>query len=270
MALIPPEVPDEAFADRLRRDADAMRRTLALPLFVAADNRLRGDDRRRLRVLAAMAGAARSSLLAAGSARFHVPSRRRLADVVAAIRYGTTVDDLGLRAHANAEAHLKTAAEMRRLFEGHEDAVDATLRVVAACGFSLRQLKYEYPEEILDEGLTAQETLERRVAEAAAARWPGGLPERIARQIAEETALIAAKGYAAYFLTVHEIVRFARGRGILCQGRGSAANSTVCYVLGSPRWTRSSTASSSRASSRARAGSRRTSTWTSSTSGARR
>ncbi|WP_376088635.1 error-prone DNA polymerase [Roseomonas sp. CCTCC AB2023176] len=232
MALIPPEAPDEAFAQRLRRDADAMRRALAMPLFCAADNRLRGDDRKRLDRLAAMAGQARASLLAAGAARYHVASRRRLADVVAAIRLGRTVDTLGFHAHPNAEAHLKPAAEMRRLFEGHEDAVDATLRVVRACSFSLRQLKYEYPEEILEPGLTAQQTLERRVEEAVRERWPGGTPEKVTRQIAEEMELIARREYAPYFLTVHEIVRFAKDQGILCQGRGSAANSAVCFVLG--------------------------------------
>jgi error-prone DNA polymerase len=162
----------------------------------------------------------------------HAASRRRLADVVAAIRLGVTVDALGFHASTNAEAHLKSGAEMRRLFAGHEEAVEATSRVVEACRFSLRDLSYEYPEEILDEGLSAQQTLERRVAAAVREKWPGGTPEKVARQIAEEMELIARKDYAAYFLTVHEIVRFARSKDILCQGRGSAANSAVCYVLG--------------------------------------
>jgi len=232
MAIVPPDAPDEAFADRLRRDAAAMRRALALPLFVAAHHRFAGDDRRRLRRLLAMAGAARAGLLAAGGARMHDASRRRLADVVTAIRLGVPVDALGLAAAANAEAHLKPAAEMRRLFAGFEEAVEATLRVVRSCGFSLRELTYEYPEEIVDPGLSAQETLERRVAAAVAARWPGGAPPKVAAQIAEEMALIARRDYAAYFLTVHEIVRYAVSRGILCQGRGSAANSAVCFVLG--------------------------------------
>ncbi|WP_338663863.1 error-prone DNA polymerase [Pararoseomonas sp. SCSIO 73927] len=233
MAAIPPDEPEEAFAHRLRRDAEAMRLRLALPLFLAAHHRFAGDDRKRLRRLSAMAGSARAALLAAGGARMHVASRRRLADVLAAIRLGTTVDALGLHAHPNAEAHLKPEAEMRRLFEGFEEAVDATLRVVAACRFDLkRDLTYEYPEEIVEPGLTAQETLERRVAEAARVRWPDGTPPKVAAQIAEEMALIGRRGYAPYFLTVHEIVRFADSKGILCQGRGSAANSAVCYALG--------------------------------------
>ena len=232
MAVVPPDAPGEDFARRLRRDAEAMRRALALPLFVAAHHRFAGDDRRRLGLLSAMAGTARASLLAAGGVRMHAASRRRLADVVAAIRLGVTVDALGFQASTHAEAHLKPEAEIRRLFAGHEEAVDATLRVVEACRFSLRDLSYEYPEEILEPGLTAQQTLERRVAEAVRERWPEGTPPGVAAQIAEEMALIARRDYAAYFLTVHEIVRFARSREILCQGRGSAANSAVCYVLG--------------------------------------
>ncbi|MBI0534637.1 DNA polymerase III subunit alpha [Roseomonas sp. KE2513] len=232
MAMVPPDAPDDAFAERLRADAAAMRRALALPMFAAAHHRFAGDDRRRLRLLSAMAGAARAGLLAAGGVRMHVASRRRLADVVAAIRLGVTVDALGLHAAPNAEAHLKPAAEMRRLFAGQEEAVEATLHVVEACRFSLRDLSYEYPEEILEPGLTAQQTLAQRVAEAVAARWPQGAPAKVAAQIAEEMALIDRRDYAAYFLTVHEIVRFAVSQGILCQGRGSAANSAVCYVLG--------------------------------------
>ncbi|WP_426958904.1 error-prone DNA polymerase [Muricoccus radiodurans] len=232
MAMVPPEAPDAAFALRLRQDADAMRRGLALPMFLAADHRFGGDDRHRLDRLAAMAARARASLIAAGGARMHAARRRRLADVVTAIRLGVTVDALGFHAAQNAEAHLKPAAEMLRLFAGHEEAVAATLRVVEACRFSLRDLSYEYPEEILEPGLTAQQTLERRVAEAVREKWPGGTPDKVARQIAEEMALIARLDYAAYFLTVHEIVRFARSQGILCQGRGSAANSAICYVLG--------------------------------------
>jgi error-prone DNA polymerase len=117
-----------------------MRRRLALPLFCAADHRFRANDRKRLDLLAAMAGAAGAPLLAAGGVRFHDPGRRRLADVLAAIRLRTTVDALGFAATPNAEAHLKPEAEVRRLFAGHEGAVDATMRVVEACRFSMRDL----------------------------------------------------------------------------------------------------------------------------------
>ena len=174
LALVPPDAPDDGFALRLKRDAAALRRSLALPLFCAARHRYRGDDRKRLDRLAAMAGAAGAPLLAAGATRYHQADRRRLADVLAAIRLGTTVDALGYAAERNAEAHLKPAAEMRRLFAGHADAIDGTLRVAGACRFSLRELAYEYPDEILEPGLTPQQTLAKRVAEATAAKWPGG------------------------------------------------------------------------------------------------
>ncbi|HYI83545.1 MAG TPA: error-prone DNA polymerase, partial [Acetobacteraceae bacterium] len=232
MALLPPEALETDFGARLSRDAAALRHRLALPLFCAADHRFRGDDRKRLDLLASMAAAAGAPLLAAGGVRFHAPERRRLADVVAAIRLRTTVDALGFAAAPNAEAHLKSEAEMRRLFAGHEDAVDATMRVVAACSFSMGALSYEYPDEILDEGLSPQETLRRRAAAAMLKRWPGGAPRRIRKQIAHELRLIAQLDYAPYFLTVHEIVRFAVSQKILCQGRGSAANSALCYALG--------------------------------------
>lgn len=231
VALLAPDAPDDGFALRLRQDARALRHTV-LPLFCATHHRYGGDDRRRLRLLAGMAGSAGARLLAAGGVRYHVAERRRLADVLAAIRHGCTIDTLGLRAQQNAEAYLKPPAEMLRLFRGHEDAVAASLDVLRACRFSLRELRYEYPDEILEPGRTPQQTLEARVARAAALRWPEGVPDKVAAQLAHELRLIGKLDYAAYFLTVHEIVRFAQGEGILCQGRGSAANSAVCYALG--------------------------------------
>lgn len=230
MALIAPEDIGTTFAERLRRDATALRPHLALPLHCAVAHRFRGDDRSRLDALAQLG----VPLLAAGGTRYHAPGRRRLADVLTAIRLRTTVDALGFAAEANAEAHLKPPAEMLRLFQGHEKAVTNTQRVIEACHFSLGQLRYEYPKEVLDAGRTAQETLEARVAEALTdrKRWPQGPTAKLHRLLAEELALIAQLKYAPYFLTVHEIVRFAASREILFQGRGSAANSAVCYVLG--------------------------------------
>jgi error-prone DNA polymerase len=232
LARIPPEAPDAAFADRLARDAAALRRRLALPMFCAVDHRSRGDDAARLGRLSEMAGAAAVSLVVAGGVRYHVAARRRVADVLTAIRLGCTVDALGFAAERNAEAHLMAPAEVARRLPRHAEAIEATARIRATCRFSLRDLSYEYPDEILDDGRTAQETLEARVAEASARHWPDGVPEKVARLLRHELGLIAKLDYAAYFLTVHEIVRFAQTRGILCQGRGSAANSAVCYVLG--------------------------------------
>ena len=236
LAAVPPAEPDAAFMARLRADAAALRRRLALPLLLSAACTYRGDDQRRLDRLAQMAGAAGPAcggLLATNDVRFHHSARWRLADVLTAIRLRTTVDALGHAAEPNAERHLKSPAEMARLFARHPQAVANTLRVLeAASGFSLDQLRYEYPEEVLEPGRTAQETLEARVEAAVAERWPCGAPKTIRDRLAHELHLIRELGYAPYFLTVHEIVRFARERGILCQGRGAAANSAVCYVLG--------------------------------------
>ncbi|WP_206931571.1 error-prone DNA polymerase [Roseococcus thiosulfatophilus] len=229
LARIAPATPDAAFATRHAREARALRERLAMPLLLAAAHRASGADRHRLDTLSALPEA---RLIAAGGVRYHAPIRQRLADVLTAIRLGCTVDRLGLAAEPNAEACLKPEAELRRLFQGHEEALDRVDQVLDTCRFSLRDLAYEYPDEILDPGRTPQETLEARVAAAVRECWPRGVPERVAAQIAHELALIGKLNYAPYFLTVHEIVRYARGQGILCQGRGSAANSAVCFVLG--------------------------------------
>jgi error-prone DNA polymerase len=233
VALLPPQRPDTAFSERLRADAADLRGRLALPLLCAASCPFRGDDQHRLGTLAGMAAAAGAGLLATNDPRFHHPARRRLADVLAAIRLRTTVDELGFAAEPNAERCLKPPAEMARLFARHPEALASTLRVLDACAcFSLDQLRYEYPDEVLEPGRTPQQTLEARVAAAAEERWPEGVPADIRGRLAHELALIDRLGYASYFLTVYEIVAFARARGILCQGRGSAANSSVCFVLG--------------------------------------
>ncbi|WP_431282486.1 error-prone DNA polymerase [Humitalea sp. 24SJ18S-53] len=231
LAAIPPGDPDDGFAERLRADARALRGRLALPLLLVASCTHRGDDQMRLDRLATIG----PGLLAIGDIRYHHAARRRLADVLSAIRLGRTVDALGHDAEPNAERHLKPPAEMARLFARHPEALTNTLRVLAATGgFSLGQLRYEYPDEILEEGRTAQQTLEARVTAALETRWPDGASAAVREGIAHELRLIGQLGYAPYFLTVHEIVRFARAQQppILCQGRGSAANSAVCFVLG--------------------------------------
>ncbi|MBV1800435.1 error-prone DNA polymerase [Siccirubricoccus sp. G192] len=234
LAAVPPAgMPDTGFRDRLRAEAAALRGRLAMPLLVAASCLLRGDDRRRLEALAHAARSAGAGLLASNAVRYHEPDRRRLADVLTAIRLGTTVDRLGYAAEPNAERHLKPPAAMARLFAGYPEALVNTLRVLeAASGFSLDQLRHEYPDEILEPGRTAQQTLTSRVAAAVRERWPEGAPAALRARLRHELRLIKQLDYAPYFLTVDEIVRFARGQGILCQGRGSAANSALCYVLG--------------------------------------
>jgi len=223
-------IPQAEFDGRQwRADAAALRDGLALPLLLAASCPYLGRDQQRLDELAKIAG---DALLATGDIRYHHPDRRRLADVLSAIRLRTTVDALGHEAEPNGERHIKPPAEMARLFARHPQALTNTLRVLdATAGFSLDQLRYEYPEEMLEPGRTAQETLETRV-EAALATQPHGVSTNLRGRVTHELELIGRLGYAPYFLTVHEIVRFARSQGILCQGRGSAANSSVCYVLG--------------------------------------
>ena len=192
----------------------------------------RGDDRSRLNRLAALAARHGTPLVATNDVHYHTPARRPLQDVLTAIRARVPVAQAGWRLAANAERHLKSAAEMARLFRGHEDAVARTLEIVELCAFSLDELAYEYPDEPVPPGTTPQRHLEALTWAGAAQCYPEGIPAKVRRALMHELGLIAELGYAPYFLTVHDIVRFARERGILCQGRGSAANSAVCYCLG--------------------------------------
>ncbi|MEX5727589.1 DNA-directed DNA polymerase III PolC [Rhodovulum iodosum] len=190
-----------------------------------------GQDAARFARLAALAARLGLPAVATAAPMMHHGRRRRLADVLTAIRTGTRVDDLGRAALANGEQRLRSEAEMLRLFAGHEDAVHRSGEIAARCAFSLDELRYEYPSE-----LTGDETAAGRLSRLARAglgwRYPAGASDRVQKMLEHELALIAKLGYEPYFLTVHDIVQFARGRGILCQGRGSAANSVVCYALG--------------------------------------
>ena len=162
---------------------------------------------------------------------YHAPHRRPLQDVLTCIREKCTVNDAGLRLEANAERHIKPAQEMARLFKGHEDALRRSVEIADACTFSLDELKYEYPDEPVPHGKTPQSHLEDLTWEGAAWRFPEGIPEKVRDTLRKELVLIAELNYAPYFLTVHDIVHYARSQSILCQGRGSAANSAVCYCL---------------------------------------
>ena len=189
-------------------------------------------DRRRLALLERLARHAGVPLLATNDVLYHVPERRPLQDVLTCIREHSTLAVAGRRLEANAERHLKDAAEMARLFREHPEAVAESVAVLERLGFSLDQLRYNYPDEPTGDAASPQEALIRHTEEGARQRYPDGIPEKVRKAIAHELALIESRQYAPYFLTVHDIVRFARGRGILCQGRGSAANSAVCYCLG--------------------------------------
>ncbi|MGQ9371188.1 error-prone DNA polymerase [Azospirillum sp. ST 5-10] len=226
---VPPEGrKDAGFAAELRR----WRGELGRSLYLAASHRYRGDDTKRLAWLAELAAGLRVPLVATNDVLYHGPGRRALADVLTCIRSHTTIDAAGWRLAANAERHLKPAVEMARLFRDHPDAVARTLEIAAACRFSLGELRYEYPDEVAGDGRTPQESLVALTWEGAAGRYPDGVPDPVRATLERELALIGQLGYAPYFLTVHDIVRYARGQGILCQGRGSAANSAVCYCLG--------------------------------------
>jgi error-prone DNA polymerase len=200
--------------------------------YLALARRLRPGDAARLQALDEAAKAARVATLATNDVLYHVPDRRLLQDVVTCIREKCTIDEAGFRRERFADRFLKAPAEMGRLFARHPDAVARTQEVLERCRFSLKELAYQYPHEACIPGLSPQQALEKLTWEGAAAHYPGGLPHKVRAQILHELRLIERLRYAPYFLTVHAIVRFARDRGILCQGRGSAANSAVCYVLG--------------------------------------
>jgi error-prone DNA polymerase len=218
------------------RAFEALLRTLAArlapaPLYLAAAHLHRGDDRARIAALAALGERCGTPIVAVTDVLYHAPHRRPLADVLTCVRAGTTIDEAGFLLAANAERHLKSPREMERLYVGHEAALARTFDILKACTFSLDELVYEYPDEPVPPGKSPQGHLEELTWQGARSRFPEGVPEKVRATIARELALIASLDYAPYFLTVYDIVSFARSRGILCQGRGSAANSVVCYCL---------------------------------------
>jgi error-prone DNA polymerase len=225
---LPPDAPDEDFAAHLT----TLRAALGDRLYLAAHHLYRGDDAARIARLSALADGTSVPLVATNDVHAHTPARRPLQDVLTCIREKSTIETAGFRLFANAERHLKAPGEMARLFRGHESAVVRTVEIAERLQFSLDELRYEYPVEPCPDGLAPQEYLVRETWAGAAERYPAGVPERVRAQIEHELALIGQLDYAPYFLTVYDIVRFARGEGILCQGRGSAANSAVCYCLG--------------------------------------
>jgi DNA-directed DNA polymerase III PolC len=201
-------------------------------VWLGASMLYRGDDARRLARLAGIAVEARVPLIAVGDVLYHVPERRTLQDVLTCVREHTTLATAGRLLEANAERHLKPPAEMARLFRDAPQAVTETLRFLEGCRFSLEELRYEYPDETREGFATPQHALVALTEEGARQRYPNGVPAKVRTALDHEFALVDELSYAPYFLTVHDIVRFARSRGILCQGRGSAANSVICFCLG--------------------------------------
>ncbi len=223
LLVVPPDRLDAGFqANLLRLKADFRHRT-----YLTACRRYYGDDASRLRALAELP----LPMVATNDVLHHLPDRRPLQDVMTCIRFGCRIDQAGLALQPNAERHLKSPKEMARLFQDYPEAVLRTEDIVERCGFSLAELSYEYPDEPIPSGLTPDEHLANLTWQGAASRYPDGIPPQVRDTIEKELRIIAQLNYARYFLTVHDIVRYAVSRGILCQGRGSAANSAVCYCL---------------------------------------
>jgi error-prone DNA polymerase len=201
-------------------------------LYLAVSRRYEGDDSKYLYCLEELSKRLAIPIIATNNVHYHTPSRRQLQDVMTCMREKCTIYNAGFRLHANAERYLKPSDEMLRLFRQYPEAIERTKELAEACKFSLDELKYEYPEEITTEGRTPQQELTYLAWQGAVERFGENIPAKTRQAIKYELAFIEKMNYAAYFLTVYDIVRFARSQNILCQGRGSAANSTVCYCLG--------------------------------------
>ncbi len=223
-------------AGALRNLLDRLRNAASRDsLWLAAGMLYRGDDARRLAKLADIARETRVPLIAVNDVLYHAPERRALQDVVTCIREHVTIDNAGKRLEANGERHLKAAEEMARLFRAYSDAVAQTVQCLEQCRFSLEELQHtEYPEETRKGFATPQQALVHYAEEGARRRFPQGMPPKVRHALNEELRIVGELNYAPFFLTVHDIVNFARDDdiGILCQGRGSAANSVICYCIG--------------------------------------
>ncbi|MGJ4883554.1 error-prone DNA polymerase [Bradyrhizobium sp. HKCCYLRH1065] len=229
LVLMPPHRFDEA---ALTTILTRLKDSPAEGVWLAGSLLYRGDDRRRLARLSRLAASSKVPLIATNDVLYHHPRQRMLQDVLTCIREKASIEAIGRRLQANAERHLKPGHEMARLFRDHPDAVTETLRFTDRIVFSLDQLKYQYPDEPVPPGKTAQGQLQDLTWVGAKTYFGDHLDDKLRAVLDKELALIAELNYAHYFLTVHDIVRYARSQGILCQGRGSAANSAVCYVLG--------------------------------------
>ncbi len=216
----------------LAQSAGLLRDAFGDRTYLLAELHRGGDDARQLQHWINESRQHSVPLVAANDVQYHVAERQRLHDVLAAIRHGCTVEELGQRRWPNAERHLKSPIEMAALFAMCPDAITRTAEIADRCQFSLDELRYDYPEELCPPGLTQMQYLIDLTWQGAEGRYPQGIPAKVRNLIEYELKLIDELNYAAYFLTVWDLVRFAREQEILCQGRGSAANSAVCYCLG--------------------------------------
>ncbi len=200
--------------------------------YLSLQNFLEYGDTRRIALLDNLASKVNVSTVVTNDVHYHDLTRRKLQDTLTAIKNRCTVDNAGYKLFVNAERHLKSADAMSALFPNHKEAISRTVEIAERCSFSLDQLVYEYPDDEAPPGTTPQKYLTDLAWAGAQDRYPSGIPDKVCLQIKHELQLIDELSYANYFLTVHDIVQYARNRGILCQGRGSAANSAVCYCLG--------------------------------------
>ncbi len=228
IAVLVPDIADDTCGLHLRRLREIFRDRAHLALTL----RRRPNDQLRLWELSNLAAQMRVATVITNDVLFHEPGRRMLQDVVTCIRHNVTIDDLGDRRERHADRYLKPPEEMYRLFSRYPEALARSVAIMERCRFNLDELAYQYPEERDDPALTPQETLAKLTWEGAAARYPEGVPDSVRATLLHELRLIETLSYAPYFLTVNSIVRFARSQDILCQGRGSAANSAVCFCLG--------------------------------------
>lgn len=228
MAVLVPDEADDVCAGQLRK----VGAIFGDRAYVSLCLRRRPNERLRLHGLSNMAAKHRVKTVVTNDVLFHDPGRRQLQDIVTCIRNRTTIDSVGFDRERHADRFLKTPEEMYRLFAEYPEALARTREIVDRCKFDMSELQYQYPEEAIVPGLDAQQSLTKFAWEGAADRYPEGIPDKVRKAILHELDLIRKMNYAPYFLTVYSIVRFARSKSILCQGRGSAANSAVCYCLG--------------------------------------
>ncbi|MCS4088621.1 error-prone DNA polymerase [Rhizobium sp. BK176] len=228
IAVLVPDDADETCGVQLRKLAQLF----ADRAYVSLSLRRRPNDRLRLHEIAVMAARHKVKTVITNDVLFHDPGRRQLQDVVTCIRNRTTIDDVGFDRERHADRYLKPPEEMHRLFPDYPEALARGREIVERCRFSMADLQYQYPEEAIVPGLDAQQSLTKFAWDGAADRYPEGIPDKVRKSILHELELIRIMKYAPYFLTVYSIVRYARSKDILCQGRGSAANSAVCYCLG--------------------------------------
>ncbi|NLU90682.1 error-prone DNA polymerase [Chitinophaga sp. Ak27] len=220
------------YENTFKNSLQEYRKALGKQLYLAATRTYQGDDFKKLFRLSQLSEKMHIPLVATNDVHYHHPERRQLQDILTCIREKCTIYNAGYRLHENAERYLKPPQEMQRLFRQYPDAIRRAQEIAQACQFSLSTLRYIYPEELTSEGRTPQEELVYLTWNGAVEKLGNDIPAGIKKDIQRELSFIEEMNYASYFLTVYDIVRFARSQDILCQGRGSAANSAVCFCLG--------------------------------------